>query len=104
MEAKRGKVFGISSQFLAILAEIPLVRLKIQIGLSFMQAMLLNGFFFNSEASQNTSDDEIKLLEEVDNYFLRGLLKSHSKTSIVFLHVETGTLPVRFVLASRRLV
>ena len=91
MEARGAKGFGIPSQILAILAEIPLGRLNIQIGLTLRQVMLLNRILFNSEAWQNTSDDEIQLLEEVDNYFLRGLLKAHSKTSIVVLHLETGT-------------
>ena len=41
--------------------------------------------------------------EDVDNHFLQSLFKAHSKTSIAFLHLKTGTLPIRFILISRRL-
>ena len=43
------------------------------------------------------------MLEEVDTFFLRSLFKSHSKTSVIFLHLETATWPIRFIIASRRL-
>ena len=43
------------------------------------------------------------MLEEVDSYFLRSLFKSHSKTSTAFLHLETATWPIKFIIASRRL-
>ena len=66
--------------------------------------MLINGILYNSEAWQNITEDEYKLLEEVDTYFLRRLLGAHSKTTTAFLHLETGTLPIRFIVANRRLV
>ena len=31
------------------------------------------------------------------------MFKAHSKTSLEFLHLETGTKPIRFIIASRRL-
>ena len=34
---------------------------------------------------------------------LRTIFKSHSKTSSAFLHLETGTIPIKYILASRRL-
>ena len=35
---------------------------------------------------------------------MRKLVGAHCKTSNAFLHLETGTLPFRFVIANRRLV
>ena len=66
--------------------------------------MFLNGILFNSEAWQNISEEEMKMFEDVDNHLLRKLMGAHSKTSIAFLHLETGSLPIRFVIANRRLV
>ena len=63
--------------------------------------MLINGILYNSEASQSISEDEYKQFEEVDN---SRLLNAHSKTSTAFLALETGTLPIRFTIANRRLV
>ena len=39
----------------------------------------------------------------MDGFLLRSIFKAHSKTCIEFLHLETGTKPIRFVIASRRL-
>ena len=72
-------------------------------GLHLRQALLINGMLFNSEAWHSLSQTHIEMLEKVDNYFLRSIFKSHSKTSTSFLHLETGTIPIRFIISSRRL-
>ena len=65
--------------------------------------MLINGILHNSEAWSDLKLEDIKLLEDVDEFVLRSIFKSHSKTPIEFLHLETGTKPIRFIIASRRL-
>ena len=65
--------------------------------------MLINGILHNSEAWSNLKLDDIKMFEDVDEYLLRSIFKAHSKTSLEFLHLETGTKPIRFIVASRRL-
>ena len=42
-------------------------------------------------------------LEEVDEYLLRQILNAHSKTPKEMLHLETGTIPVEYIIKSRRL-
>ena len=43
--------------------------------------------------------------ERLDNILLRGILgKAHSKTPLEFLHLELGTIPIRYTLASRRIL
>ena len=103
VEDRCAKGFGLVSQIMAILSEVPLGKYKIQMGLHLRQAMLLNGMLYNSEAWHCLNNEHIKMLEEVDNHFLRSLFKSHSKTSTSFLHLETATLPIKFIIASRRL-
>ena len=49
------------------------------------------------------TNSHIEQIELVDNQLLRKLLKAHSKMSIPFLHLETGTLPLKFIIASRRI-
>ena len=102
--ARKNKGFGLSDGIVAILDEIPLGRFKIEMGLELRQAMLINGILYNSEAWQSISDDEFKQLDLIDNHILRKILGAHSKTSTSFLHLETGTIPIRFVIANRRLV
>ena len=103
IEDRQAKGFGLVTQALAILAEIPLGRYKIQMGLHLRQAMLINGMLFNSEAWHSVNKYHIEMLEKVDHLFLRQMFNSHSKTSIPFLHLETGTVPITFIVSSRRL-
>ena len=90
--ARRAKGFCISDGILAILDEIPLGKHKLEISLDLTQAMLINGILYISEAWQSMFEDEYKQLEEEDNHHLRKIFQANSKTSIAFLHLETGTL------------
>ena len=104
IEERKSKGFGIANEIIAILEEIPLGRFKMEIGLKLRQAMLLNGILYNSEAWHNISETEIRILETVDEYLLRALVKAHSKTALEFLYLESGAIPIRFIIASRRLI
>ena len=46
---------------------------------------------------------EIKDIEKVDQYLIRQLLKGHSKTAIEMLFLETGVIPIIYIIMSRRL-
>ena len=75
-----------------------------EIGLRLRQAMLLNGVLYNSEAWHSLTGADIRLLERVDEYLLRALVKAHSKTPLEFLYLEAGAIPIRFIILSRRLL
>ena len=81
------KDYAIAAEILAILDEIPLGQHKMEIGLQLRQAMLVNGMLFNSEAWHDVSEKEIKMMETVDEYLLRSLVKGHSKTPLEFLYL-----------------
>ena len=51
----------------------------------------------------NVTSKEISDLEAVDEMLLRKVLSAHSKTSLELLYLETGNLPIRYILMSRRL-
>ena len=74
-----------------------------EIGLQLREAMLLNGMLYNSEVWHSLSEKEIRMLEMVDEYLLRSMVKGHSKTPLEFLYLEAGALPIRFIISSRRL-
>ena len=65
--------------------------------------MLLNGILTNSEVWNGLSENNYKQLEMVDEYLLRGILKSHSKVAKESLYLETGLLPIRYIIKQRRL-
>ena len=103
LEARRARGFGIVSDILSIIKEVPFGSHKIQAGLRMRNSMLINGILTNSEVWYGISDDDIKQLEQVDEYLLRELLKAHSKTPIEALYQETGSIPLRFIIKNRRL-
>ena len=66
--------------------------------------MFVNGVLFNSEVWQEATATEVASLEKVDNKLLRSICKAHSKTPVEFLYLETGCIPLRFLMQSRRLM
>ena len=95
IEERKNKGYGIVSEILAILEEIPLGRYKHEIGLRLRQAMLLNGILYNSESWHAVTETELRMLERVDEHLLRALVKGHSKTPLEFLFREAGATPIR---------
>ena len=63
--------------------------------------MLVNGTMFNSEAWHNIMDKDIIPMEKVDEALLRQLHSAHSKTPLEALHLETNSLPLRYMLKTR---
>ena len=104
IENRKLKGYGISSNILAIVNEVPLGHWKVQAGLSLRQAMLLNGILFNSEAWQGPETKDILVLEKVDEALLRGILGAHPKIPLEALYLETKSIPIRFIVASRRIL
>ena len=98
------KGYGIVSEFLALLEEIPLGRYKVEIGLKLRQALLLNGIPYNSEGWHAVKEEHIKALEKVDESLLRGILRNHCKTPLEFLFLETGSISIKHVISSRRMI
>ena len=43
------------------------------------------------------------MMEAVDEHLLRSLVKGHSKVPLEFLFLETGAIPIRFLISSRRM-
>jgi hypothetical protein len=65
--------------------------------------MLLNGILYNSEAWHGVTMKQIATLEAIDEALLRGILKAHSKTPKEFLYLELGALPIKWIMAQRRI-
>ena len=104
IEKRRGRGYGITTNILAIVDEVPLAHWKVQAGLSLRQAMLLNGILFNSEAWHGVDKKDIVLLEKVDEALIRGILEAHPKIPLEALFLETKSIPIRFIVASRRIM
>ena len=103
IEKRKFKREGIMSKIISIVEEIPLGKHKVEVALKLREAMLLNGILYNSEAWHGLTNAQIEKLESVDEALLRGILKAHIKTPKEFLHLETGTIPLKWIIAQRRL-
>ena len=97
------KGYGLLNEIKAIIQEIPLGKYKVDIGLKLRQAILINGLLYNSEAWHSINMKDIIQLEKIDNILLRFLLGCPAKTPTEFLFLETGSIPIRFILSSRRI-
>ena len=64
---------------------------------------MLSTLLSNSEAWYDLKDKDIESLEKVDEAFLRKMFSSISSTPREALYLESGNIPIRFVLMSRRL-
>ena len=103
MNSRRDKGFGIFSDIMSLISEIPLGKYKTKIALILRQAMLFNGIVYNSEAWSDVKEEDIRSLEEVDECLLRSIFKAHCKTPLEYLYLETGCIPIRNIVSSRRL-
>ena len=104
IDSRVNKGNGIVAEITSILEEIPFGKHKTEVAMKLREAMLLNGILFNVEAWHGITSKQIKSLEIIDESLLRSILKAHSKTPKEFLYLETGALPLRWVVAQRRVV
>merc|ERR1719319_1749043 len=103
-KAREIKAHSIVAEIRAILSDIPLGKYRTEVGLQLRQAMFVNGVLFNSEVWQEATATEVASLEKIDNKLLRAICKAHAKTPVEFLYLETGCIPLSFVMQSRRLM
>ena len=66
-------------------------------------SLFLSSLISNCEARVNLSAKNISDLESLDEKLLRDILSAHAKTPKELLYLETGSLPVSYVIKSRRL-
>ena len=66
--------YAIVSQIFALLGDLPVGNLRVQIGLTLRHAWLINGILFNSEAWHSITNEQINQLVDIDKYLLLGLV------------------------------
>ena len=60
--------------------------------------------FFNCEAWHAIKEKDVKILESVDEHLLRCIVGAQAKTPLEFLYLESGVMPLRYIIASRRMM
>ena len=103
IEDRITKAWSYVTEISAIINEFPFGNKRIEVGLMLREAMFLNGVLYSCEAWHGVTEAQVSQIELVDNQLLRKILCAHAKTPVEFLYLETGALPVRFVISSKRL-
>ena len=80
-----------------------LILILIVVFSALFSSLFLSSLISNSEAWVNLTEKNLNDLEAVDEQLLRDILSAHPKTAKELLYLETGSLPVRYVIMSRRL-
>ena len=96
--------WGRISEIMAMIKEAPLGRKRIQAGLLLRKSLLINATLFNSEAWHSITKSQIEAFEKVDEALLKGITASHAKIPIPALYLETAQVPVRYIIACRRIL
>ena len=66
-------------------------------------SLFLSSLISNSESWVNLSAKNVSDLESLDEKLLRDILSAHAKTPKELLYLETGNIPVSYIIKSRRL-
>ena len=96
--------YAIVSQIFALLGDLPIGNLRVQIGLALRHAWLINGILFNSEVWHSITKEQINQVVDIDKYLLRGLVGAYSKVPLEHLYLELSALPITYVLYVRRML
>ena len=104
IENRRQRGIGLISQITGIVNNVSLGIHFFSIALALRESMLVNGLLFNSEVWYSVKSKHLETLENIDLILLKKLFKAHSKTAIEAFFLEAGIIPIRFVIAKRRLM
>ena len=102
--ARRSKGVGITSEIVNILDGLCLGAHYYTTALMLRQSMLLQVLLSNSETWGRLLLKDLQRLEGVDCLLLRRLFQVPVSTPIASLYLETGCVPIRFIIKSRRIM
>ena len=104
IKARKVKAFSYLSEIRALLSDMPFGKQRLEIGLLLRDAMFVNGVLCNSEVWHSISKKHIEDLEIIDHQLMRHIIGAHAKTPIEFMYLETGTIPLKYIISCRRML
>ena len=102
--ARVKKGLGIIKQVSSILEEVFFGKYFFTVAKILRDSLFINSILLNSEVWYHLSKSNIEELEKLDNILLRKFLQVGNSVPTAMLHLELGTLPIRFILTTRRLI
>ena len=101
---RQNKGIGIVNSIISTVKEISFGSFYFEMALQFRSSMLLNGILYSSEAFIGIKPKHLEMLEDCDLMLLRQDFQAPSGTPKESFYLETGAIPVRFVIIGRRLM
>ena len=100
-----GKIYqNVSERIISILREPSVGPHFFETVILFSNSSLLNSMLCSTEALLGITQSHVDKLEQVDRIFFRRLFEVPRCTTIESFYIETSTIPVHFLLVSRRLL
>ena len=104
IHARKAKGTGIVDQIISILDGTVFGPFHFEVALILRSSLLLNGILTNSEAWYGLKTSDLEQLEEIVEQLLRKILEVGAGCPKEMLYLETGTIPIRFLLAFKRVM
>ena len=102
IQAKINKAVGSVENIISAITERPYGCHTFKAALLMRQGLMLGGMLTNAEAWINVTETDIKRLTMPDTMSHRKLLSTYGNPSRVFMSLELGVVPVKFVLMAKR--
>ena len=102
--ARVKKGLGSIKQIANILEEIFFGKYYFHVAKILRESLFINSILLNSEAWYRLTNTNIEDLVKLDNKLLRNILEVGQSVPTIFLHLELGTRPFRFIIKTRRIL
>ena len=97
------KGVGKVNEIMGMLQEVSFGPHYFQMAILFRNTILLSSMLCNAEVLYGITQAHVEKLEQADRIFFRRLFEVPNCTAIEAFHLETSTIPVRFLLIKKRL-
>ena len=94
---------GAVQQIMQLLEELCLGKYYFEAACLLRNSLLLSSLLSNSESWYDLSENDIQQLVSIDEQLLRKIFSAPRSTPKELLYLESGSIPIKFILKSRRL-
>ena len=104
INSKAAAGMGAITNIINIVREISLADHYFSIGILRRQTIFLSTIVLNAETWVNLTENNIEELEKIDRILLKRIFEAPSSTSIKSLYLESGSIPIRYLIKAKRLM
>ena len=103
IEEVKKKSIGILRKIFEKLNSLKLKKYYFECGLIFMNVILRGSILYAAETYYNLRENELRILERIEENYMRKLLKTTASCPVVQLYLELSQIPARFAIMKSRL-